>query len=159
MSEEKAPTPQSVRDRNLQTTAESQIQISQSLIEPKTGQSPIGRDVESMFRINNIHSENKDAWDMFTTINSDVRLSNLNPEELEYVRWAMKLHLADLQANLPKSSAFALLLQMQIVESSLAKEGFLRNIMQTIKQDTQHLQIEEQPKKPSFFGGMFGGKK
>lgn len=166
-------TPELVRKKNLRPPPLNPLEINQSLIEPRIGRERLGQELERNFKVNRIkkenpldgdedyHLEETDAWDQLTTITSDVRLSNLgyNKEhtenELRYTKWANKSELMCLQEGYNKSALLAKVLLATTTESSLAKNGFLRNNLQTIRQESQHIQIEDTPKKKSLMASLF----
>ena len=64
----------------------------------------------------------------------------------------MKEQLMLLQLRLPKSAAFAQMLALSVTEPSLAKNmAFLKNI-QTVRQESQHVQIEKNPESRNMLG-------
>ena len=173
-------TPELVRKKNLRPPPLNPLEINQSLIEPRIGRERLGQELEREYKVSRLkknnpydaeedyHLEEKDAWDQLTTITSDVRLSNLGyikehtQNELRYTKWANKVELMCLQEGYNKSALLAKDLLATTTEASLAKNGFLRNNLQTIRQESQHIQIEDTPKKKSLLGSFFsrgdGGK-
>ena len=148
-------TPDKVRDRNLNPRPETALEISSSLIEVKSGRNRLGADLAKRYKFKHPDSDDElDANDFLTTITTDIRLSNLgapkdNSWEIEFTRWAMKLHLRCLQHNLPKSASRANQLILSITEPSLGRNMALRKGLQTIQQKSEHIQIEEPPPKQS----------
>jgi len=166
-------TPEIVRKKNLRPPPLNPLEINQSLIEPRIGRERLGNELEQHYRVTRLYKDNpdnplepfklqeKDAWDQLTTVTSDLRLSNLGHEkdhavnELKYSKWAMKMELMSLQEGYNKSSLLSKSFLATTTESSLAKNGFLRNNLQTIRQESQHIQIEDTPKKKSIIGSFF----
>lgn len=157
-------TPEKVRNRNLNPKPENPLEISSSLIEVRSGRDSMGRDLEDTYNINRASKDTVSAKDLLTIINPDIRLSNLGYDkkdemlELNYVRWAMNQMNTNIELGLPKSALKSQTLMLSVTEPSLAKKGFLRKNLTTIRQESQHTQIEEPPKKQSLIGKWFGKK-
>ena len=159
-------TPEIVRKKNLRPPPLNPLEINQSLIEPRVGRERIGTELEQNFNSRKIEKTGKnsyrvrqaDGWDQLTTITSDVRLSNLahskehSEQELRLARFWMKMSQLTIQEELSESALFCHSQLSTITETSQAKGGFLRNNLQTIRQESQHIQIEDTPKKKSLFG-------
>jgi len=165
MAEEKEKlTPEKVRNRNLNPKPENQLEISSSLIEVRSGRDRVGTDLEATYRVKRASKDTVSANDLLTINNPDVRLSNLGYDkkdeilELNYVRWAMNQMNTNIELGLNKSALKAQTLMLSVTEPSLAKKGFLRNNLATIRQESMHTQIEEPPKKQSILQKMFGKK-
>lgn len=164
--EEKKPklTPQNVRERNLNPKPENSLEISSSLIEVRSGRDRVGSDLEKTYTIKRASGDEVSGNDLLTIINPDIRLSNLgydkNDEvlELNYVRWAMNQMNTNIELGLPKSALKSQTLMLSITEPSLAKKMALRKNLATIRQESMHTQIEEQPKKQSLINKWFGKK-
>jgi len=154
--DEKRLTPDRVRRQNLMPSPESPLDISINMIIPQTGRSPLGADMEKDIQIGFYNHDNEyteiSGWDIFTLITSDTRWGNLTLNDKVYVEWALKCALLFRQAGLKKSTITALSLAVSVVEPGLGLNGFLRNNWQTIKQETQHVSIEETPKKRNILG-------
>ena len=157
-------TPEKVRNRNLNPKPENPLEISSSLIEVRSGRDRVGADLEETYKIKRASKDTVSANDMLTIINPDIRLSNLGYDkkdevlELNYVRWAMNQMNTNVELGLPKSALKSQTLMLSITEPSLAKKGFLRKNLTTIRQESQHTQVEEQPKKQSLISKWFGKK-
>jgi hypothetical protein len=157
-------TPEKVRNRNLNPKPENPLEISSSLIEVRSGRDKVGKDLEDTYNINRANGDTISANDALTIINPDIRLANLGYDkkdeilELNYVRWAMNQMNTNIELGLQKSALKAQTLMLSITEPSLAKKGFLRKNLTTIRQESQHLQIEEQPKKQNIISKFFGKK-
>jgi hypothetical protein len=170
MSEEedkKKLTPEKVRNRNLNPKPENPLEISSSLIEVRSGRDGLGADLENTYRIKRASDKKGDdvsAKDLLTVINPDIRLANLGYDkkdevlELNYVRWAMNQMNTNIELGLQKSALKSQTLMLGVTEPSLAKKGFLRKNLTTIRQESQHTQVEEQPKKQSIINKWFGKK-
>lgn len=155
---EKKATPENVRKRNLNPSVESSVDLASNILTPQTGRSKLGPDLIEFYNIKGIRPdkgvEENSAWDIFSSVTSDTRISNLDPlkQEYPYVQWAMKEQLMLLQLRLPKSAAFAQMLALSVTEPSLAKNmAFLKNI-QTVRQESQHVQIEKNPESRNMLG-------
>lgn len=157
-------TPEKVRNRNLNPKPENPLEISSSLIEVRSGRDAIGADLEKTFIINRASGDEVSGKDLLTAVNPDIRLSNLGYDkkdevlELNYVRWAMNQMNTNVELGLQKSALKAQTLMLGVTEPSLAKKGFLRKNLTTIRQESQHTQIEEPPKKQSLINKWFGKK-
>jgi hypothetical protein len=150
-------TPEKVRKSNLNPRPESQIDISHELINVQTGRGSVGKDIDKDYEIKLITPNGEirhiKAWDFFTTLSSDVRLSNLTElPDKKFVKWGVRQQLISLQLGLVQSSALCNALTLSVTEPSLASNGFLRNIIQTIKQESQHVQIEQNGEKRNILG-------
>ena len=158
MVEEKRVTPESVRRANLNPTIDTDVELKGSIFTPQTGRSKITQGFDDFYQIRRIDKDNEaifdPAWDGFASVTSDTRSSNLDPStpEYDYVKWAMKMQLLCVQGGLPSAAAMAQALAFAQTEPSLAKNmAFLKSI-QTIRQESQHLQIEDNAKSRSIFG-------
>ncbi len=155
-------TPEKVRNRNLNPKPENPLEISSSLIEVRSGRDPVGRDLEDSYKVGRASGDKVSANDLLTINNPDVRLSNLGYDkkdevlELQYVRWAMNQMNTNIELGLNKSALKSQTLMLSVTEPSLAKKGFLRKNLTTIRQESQHTQVEEQPKKQSLMSKWFG---
>jgi hypothetical protein len=150
-------TPSSVRRKNLNPKPESQLDISQQLIEVQTGRKKISNDLENLYKVThnaNGSSQQHDAWGMFNTLTIDVRGSNLDPKsnELNYINWGIKMQGICSVLGLPNSLATTQWLILSVTEPSLAKNMAFRNSLQTIRQESQHVQIEQPTKSTNLFG-------
>lgn len=149
-------TPDKVRRQNLIPSPETGLDITAQLIVPQTGRAPIGQDLERSIYIEFTDYDGSiqrvSGWDLFTFITSDIRLSNLNYNDRRYVEWAMKCSLLCLQAGLKESAIMSMSLLLSVTEPGLGINAKLRELLQTIKQETQHIQIEDTPKKRSLLG-------
>lgn len=164
----KLTTPDNVRKRNLRPPPLNPLEINQSLIEPRVGRDRIGLELDKTFNTRKIVYDgdnylvrDANAWEQLTTITSDVRLSNLSyskehaVQELKLARFWLKMSQLTLQDELYESSLLCHSILSTITETSQAKNGFLRNNLQTIRQESQHIQIEDTPKKRSLLGSFF----
>jgi hypothetical protein len=157
-------TPEKVRNRNLNPKPENPLEISSSLIEVRSGRDKVGKDLEDTYMIKRASGDVVSAQDVLTVINPDIRLANLGYDkkdeilELNYVRWAMNQMNTNVELGLQKSALKSQTLMLSITEPSLAKKGFLRKNLTTIRQESQHTQVEEQPKKQSLINKWFGKK-
>ena len=157
MADEKKPTPASVRRENLQPYSESEQDTLLQLVVPQTGRAKIGKDLDRLYRIKyNDGTINQDDsyWDIATSITSDTRLSNLTDKQEAYVQWAIKMQGYCLMLGLPKSASLSDWLRATICEPSLGRGMALRNNLQTVRQKSEHLQVEQTGEKRSLFGFM-----
>jgi hypothetical protein len=149
-------TPESVRRKNLLPSPESSLDISQIQLVPQTGRAIQGTDLFNKFNISFMDYSGEivsvSAWDMLTFITADIRLSNITKVDREYVEWCLRCAKNNLQMGCMEAFADSVFDMMTIVEPSLGVGGYLRQMLQTIKQESQHVQIEESPKKTSIFG-------
>lgn len=101
--------------------------------------------------------EQTTLWDMLSMFTRDIRLSNLSKidGEMEYVRYYLDLSADLLSANMQSSFVTSLKLAVTVMETSQAKGGFLRRMLNTLRQEQQQELLE--PKRKTFFGGE--GKK
>lgn len=97
----------------------------------------------------------KSEWGNLGFYTRDVRLGNLSTfnNELEACRFMLDLSNDLLNVGMKKPFIIALSRAATILETSQSKSGFLRRIMNTLRQEHYSQQIEP-PKK-----GFFGGKK
>lgn len=156
-------TPDNTRRRNTNPRPQTPLDISHELIEPQLGRKILPQDVEDNYQIRNLDDQGvvKDnAWNLFNTIPTDIRLSNLDPKnpEYEYVQWALKMQGYCALLKLPNSMATCQWLIASICEPSLAKNMALRNNLQTVRQESQHVQIESPVKSTDILGFLKGGK-
>ena len=138
-------TPESTRQRNLNPSLNSDIELKSSILTPQTGRGKIG---------NKLIEEYQDEWDNFSGVTSDTRISNLDPKlhEYKFVQWGMQCHLMCGQLGCYGAMAIAQGLVLAKTEPSLAKNmAFLKNI-QTVRQESQHIQVEENNKSRGLFG-------
>jgi hypothetical protein len=157
-------TPEKVRNRNLNPKPENPLEISSSLIEVRSGRDPLGPDLDRTWMIKRASGDEVSAKDLLTAVNFDIRGANLGYDkkdevlELNYVRWAMNQMNTNIELGLNKSALKSQTLMLGVTEPSLAKKGFLRKNLTTIRQESQHTQVEEQPKKQSLISKWFGKK-
>ena len=157
-------TADKVRARNLNPKPENSIEVSSSLIEVRSGRDKVGMDLEETYKVKRASGDFVSANDLLTINNPDVRLSNLGynkkneEQELDYVRWAMNQMNTNIELGLHKSALKSQTLMLSVTEPSLAKKGFLRKNLATIRQESTHTQIEDTPKKQSLFNKWFGKK-
>lgn len=152
-------SPSSVRRDNMQIKPEKPIELNVPFLYPQTGRMDLARDAKNIF-VNDYNDSSNDAqsdqyWDYFSTITPDIRLSNLNPRELKRVRWALEMHLRCMQLRLPKSAAYFLEDALSVTETSMAKDMALLKQLQTIRQESQHVQVERSPDKRNL-GSLIG---
>jgi hypothetical protein len=149
-------TPENVRARNLLPSPESPLDISQIQLVPQTGRARQGKDLEEKFKIKYVDYDGEvvtvSAWDLLTFITADVRLSNITKVDRRYVEWCLKCAKNNLQMGCMEAFADSVFDMMTIVEPSLGLGGYLRQMLQTIKQESQHVQIEQTDKKTNIFG-------
>jgi hypothetical protein len=109
----------------------------------------------------------KDALRMLTYLNRDLRLSNLSPEELYYVRWYLEfagdLITENLNQNSYNNSNYIMLEPFiiciknvaSVTETSQGKKGFLRKLFNTLT--SVNVQSSDEPPKKSLFTGKNKG--
>jgi hypothetical protein len=149
-------TPENVRARNLLPSPESPLDISQIQLVPQTGRAKQGKGLEDNFFIKYVdydgETQSVSAWDLITFITADIRLSNITIVDRRYVEWGLNCATNALMDGCYEACADAMFKVVVVVEPSLGVKGYLRQMLQTIKQESQHVQIEESPKKTSIFG-------
>lgn len=151
-------TPDNVRRENLNPNIETEYELKSSILTPQTGRAPLTQDFNEYYKIKRLDEDNQtiydNAWDGFASITSDTRISNLDPHspEYAYVQWAMKMQLMCIQAGLPRSAALAQALALSQTEPSLAKNMAFLRTLQTVRQESQHLQIDQSSKSRNIFG-------
>jgi len=154
-------TPSQVRSQNLNPYVESDVELQSHLITPQNGRAKIGKDLDRLYKIRyndgNVNQEDN-AWDLFTAITSDTRLSNLTPVQEKYVQWAIKVQGYCIMWGLSKSGSQVDWMRASICEPGLGRQGFLRNNIQTIHTKSESVNIEAKPEKRGLFGGLMGGK-
>ena len=156
-------TPESVRRRNSNPRPETQLDISHELIELQLGRKNLPEDVDADYQLRNLKDDkvvNDNAWNLFNTIPIDIRLANLDPKhpEYEYVQWALKMQGICALLKLPNSMATCQWLIASITEPSLAKNMALRNNLQTVRQESQHVQIDNPGKSTNIMGFLKANK-
>ena len=138
-------TPDSTRRKNLNPNVNSPVELQASILTPQTGKARIGE---------NLQREYSDEWDNFSGVTSDTRISNLDPKlhEYKFVQWGMMCHLMCGQLGCYGAMAIAQGLVLAKTEPSLAKNmAFLKNI-QTVRQESQHIQVEENKNSRNILG-------
>lgn len=97
-------------------------------------------------------------WSLLAYFTRDMRLGNLSEwnGELFSCRYMIELSNDLLVTDMKQSFAVALSRVATILETSQSKGGFLRKMMNTIRQENFRQEIE--PPKKSFFGGGNKGK-
>lgn len=157
-------TPDKVRARNLNPRPENSTEIASSLIEVRSGRDAVGKDLRDTYTVKRASGDTVSANDLLTINNPDVRLSNLGYDkkdemlELNYVRWAMNQMNTNIELGLQKSALKSQTLMLSVTEPSLAKKGFLRKNLATIRQESSHTQIEDTPKKQSLWSKFLSKK-
>ena len=154
-------TPENVRRRNTNPRPQTPLDISHDLIEIQLGRKALPQDVDDAYNLRNLSGDeviHDNAWNLFNTIPTDIRLSNLDPKapEYEYVQWALKMQGICALLKLPNSMATCQWLIASITEPSLAKNMALRTNLQTVRQESQHVQIEGSNKSTNMFGFLKG---
>ena len=152
MVDPKPPTPQEVASQNIskgstkkssiQTHPESILDIHNAYITPQTG-----RD-NAQETLNDTYIMLEDGIqislrDLFSAINSDIRLSNLTDVQETYVQWAVEMQLMCHQLKCPRSAYTSDVSRVSVTEPSLARNGFLAKNIQTIRQMSEHIQVEQ----------------
>lgn len=154
-------TPERTRRMNTNPRPQTPLDISHELIEIQLGRKVLPDDVESDYKLRNLNDGvvvKDSAWNLFNTIPTDIRLSNLDPKspEYEYVQWALKMQGICALLKLPNSMATCQWLIASVTEPSLAKNMALRNNLQTVRQESQHVQIENPGKSTDILGFLKG---
>jgi len=92
-------------------------------------------------------------WGLLSFYTRDVRLGNLSTMwgEVEYCRYYLDLANDLLRENYVQSFLTCLSRVATVLELSQSKGGFLRKLINTIRQE--HLREEREPKKRNIFGG------
>lgn len=95
-------------------------------------------------------------WGLLAYYTRDLRLANLSNKpynnELEYAQYHLNLAGDLLQRNMVESFIVAFSRVATLLELSQSKGGFLRNKMNTYRQESEHRELE--PPKKSLFGGV-----
>lgn len=155
-------TPEKVRNKNLFAKPETQLDIQASLIEPKWGKIKLAKELEDKWRqyLETAQGGSKVQylWELLSYYQSDLRLGYLNEVRLNYCNHYLKF--CSVLIYLNHVGAFFLALNKVIseIELSMSFKGNLRHDLQTIRQESQHVQIEQEPKKRNLFGLIQGGK-
>lgn len=102
-----------------------------------------------------ITSDEATAWNVLAFYTQDMRLGNLEPDEIEYC--AEHLNFAGDCLQMGLKDSFLLIIQRvaTTLELSQSKKGFLRRRMGTLTNENINNNLE--PKKKSFFGMNKGG--
>lgn len=146
-------TPESVRRQNLNPYPESEVEAQSLMIAPQTGRAKIGKDLDEIYQIKHPDNRRGSAWDYFTAQTSDTRLSNLRKEtEIKLVRWAIGQQGRCLMMGLSKASVNADWWRSTVCEPGLARNGFLRENIQSIHTKTEQLNIEQTEKSRNILG-------
>ena len=127
------------------------------------GRKVLPDDVDGSYNLRNLDGDKvirDNAWNLFNTIPTDIRLSNLDPksEEYEYVQWGLRMQGICALLKLPNSMATCQWLIASVTEPSLAKNMALRHNLQTVRQESQHVQIENPSKSTNILGFLKGNK-
>lgn len=159
------PTPENVRRKNLNPATTNPVELQASILVPQTGKARIGNDLDQVYKVPFLNDDGSesyvDVWDLFSSVTSDTRIANLDPNKPEYayVQWAMDLWIKSIQNGYVGAAACAQGMALSVTEPSLAKGmAFLKNI-QTVRQESSHVQVEENKTKRSIFGIPIGGQR
>ena len=97
--------------------------------------------------------EKYSMWSLLSFFTRDMRLGNLSEwnGELEATRYMIELSNDLLVTDMKQSFAVSLSRVATILETSQSKGGFLRKIMNTLRQE--HVRQDIGPPKKEFFGG------
>lgn len=93
----------------------------------------------------------RSLWGLLGHYTRDLRLANLDGDELRIVRYMLDLAADYLSVGLKESFTVALSRAISILETSQSKKGFLRKQMNTLRQE--HTQETIEPKKKQLWGG------
>ena len=93
--------------------------------------------------------EKKQLWDRFSIYTRDVRLANIDGQELVYVNYMLDLAFQLLQKDMYRAASLALGYAATVLETSQSKKGFLRRRMNTLTSENIHAELEP-PKKKLF---------
>lgn len=149
MSDEKRTLPQTELDLALMTTNSvwGNKEVSQEL------RTKLNRLYKGVDEAGNETSIAQSEWGNLGFFTRDIRLGNLDrvSGELQHVRHFLRLANDCLQLGLKSSFVISLSEVATYTETSQSKGGFLRKIMNTIRQETTHRELE--PPKKKFFGG------
>lgn len=157
-------SPESVRRKNLTPSFNSPTDVQANLLLPQTGRAKIGDDLSNNYKVKFARADGSidevDVWNLASSITSDTRMSNLDPKLKEYafVQWGMDIQTKCLMCGLMGSSAMAQMMVLSITEPTMGKNmAFFKNI-QTVRQESQHVQVEETKKSKNLFGFISGKK-
>lgn len=95
----------------------------------------------------------KRGWDLFSIYTRDMRLSNLDDNDLTYVDYHLDLAFQLLQNNFKNSFAVALGYSATVLETRQSKKGFLRKRMNTLTTENINRDLEPPRKKIFSKGG------
>ena len=152
-------TPASIRRQNLNPLPESEVELNGVLLTPQNGRASLGKELDEMYKIKHPDGSINSAWDYFTAQTSDTRLSNLrNDLEIRFVRWSLEVQGKALIMKLPKAAATADFYRTTVCEPGLARDGFLRNNIQTVHTKNENINVEHNEKSRNLFGKILGGK-
>jgi len=98
---------------------------------------------------NPITIEKKQLWDRFAIYTRDLRLGNIQGQELVYVNYMLDLAFQLLQKDMYRAASIALGMAATVLETSQSKNGFLRRRMNTLTNENIHAELEP-PKKKLF---------
>lgn len=172
MAETKPPTAEELRNSNIdkgnvrndsnkksiQPHPESYLDIHNVYIVPQTGKAPIQADLKDMYVMTR-EGKTISLYNLFSAINPDIRLSNLTPEQETYVQAVLECQMMFHQLECPLSAFTSDSLRASVTEPSLARGGFLAKNIQTIRQQSEHLQVEQsQPQDRGFLSKIGLGK-
>lgn len=96
--------------------------------------------------------DERSLWEELDFYTRDLRLANLDGEELKYCRYYLDLAGDVLSEKMYGSFRIALARAASVLELSQSKKGFLRKMQNTIRQETTHQELE--PPRKNLFGGM-----
>ena len=153
-----SPQPESVRRKNLNPTLNTPMDLQSHILIPQTGRAKVGEDLSKQYKVKFSGGDEVSLWDLFSAITSDTRMSNLDPNKPEYafVQWGMDAQLKFMQAGLKGSAGMTQGMVLAVTEPTMGKNmAFFKNI-QTVRQESQHVQVEDVPKSRSIFGFLKG---
>lgn len=102
----------------------------------------------------NLNVTKRELWGLLSFYTRDIRLANLSriDNELQTCRYFLNLAGDLLQVNMVEPFLISLSRAATILETSQSKGGFLRKMMNTLRQE--HYKQEIEPPKKSMFGGQ-----
>jgi hypothetical protein len=89
-------------------------------------------------------------WEKLNFYTRDMRLGNLDKNEMEYCQWYLDFCSDCLQDNMVQSFVVSLSRAATIIELSQSKKGFLRKQPNTLTTENRYMEME--PTKKSLFG-------
>ena len=144
-------------------TPQSELDFNKMMTDPVWGSSEINQDLKS--KLTRMYGEldkdgkesvtQKSLWSFLAIYTRDLRLSNLNREEMCVVTYFLNLAGYFILCDMNRAAMYAMIPAITILDTAQSKNGFLRRQMHTFR----HEQFkQEEPVKKSLFGMGKGGQ-